>query len=206
MRTTHNLQRSLRYLLAWAPTLALSRVVAAQHPLPDAVLQSGALSFVGHATVGDFVGTTTRVAGAMLGGLEYSATHGWVEAQVATLVTGNERRDRELRATMSVDRFPIMRFDLARTTVVMSPLGDPDSIAVMLHGVLTIRGVARTIDLPARVLRKADTTSVTARFPLDLSDYGIHGLTKMFGLLRMEREIEVRVDLHFVDHPAEPSP
>jgi uncharacterized membrane protein len=37
-----------------------------------------------------------------------------------------------------------------------------------------------------------------ALWPLDLADYRIGGLTKMFGLLRMQRRIEVRVDLRFV--------
>jgi hypothetical protein len=39
---------------------------------------------------------------------------------------------------------------------------------------------------------------VTAVFPLDLADYHIGGLTKAFGILRMRRQIEVRVDLRFV--------
>jgi hypothetical protein len=49
--------------------------------------------------------------------------------------------------------------------------------------------------------RSADRTHITARFPLSLSDYEIRGLTKMFGLLRMQNEIEVRIDLVFVDSP-----
>ena len=42
---------------------------------------------------------------------------------------------------------------------------------------------------------------MTSVFGLDLGDYGIGGLTKMFGLLRMQRAIDVRVDLRFVDRP-----
>ena len=122
MRTTTNLQRSLRYLLAWAPTVTLARAMPAQRPVPDAALESGMLSFVGRATTGDFVGTTSRVTGAVIGGRDYSTTRGWI-------------------------------------------------------------------------------THVTSRFPIDLVDYQISGLTKMFGLLRMEREVDVRVDLRFMDTP-----
>src|SRR5213075_2968425 len=110
MRKTVNLQRSLRYLLAWAPAVGIARSVPAQRLVPDAALQSGTLSFLGHATVGDFVGTTTNVMGAILGGRDYAAARGWVEALVRTLVTGNERRDRDLRASMEVDRYPMMHF------------------------------------------------------------------------------------------------
>jgi hypothetical protein len=37
-------------------------------PIPRGVVKAGTLSFDGHATVGDFVGTTTTVSGEMTGG------------------------------------------------------------------------------------------------------------------------------------------
>ena len=141
------------------------------------------------------------MTGALLGSHEYAATRGWVEAPVGTLATGNERRDRDLRASMEVTRYPTMRFDLSGATFVTSEFGTPDSSVVVLHGSLSIHGVTRRVDLPATVMRRADTTRVTSVFGLDLGDYGIGGLTKMFGLLRMQRAIDVRVDLRFVDRP-----
>ena len=169
--------------------------------MQDAVLESGTLSFLGHATVGDFVGVTTNVTGAIIGGRDYSATRGWVEAPVRTLLTGNDHRDSDLRASMEVGRYPMMRFDLSGATFVASPLGTADSTALMLHGALSIHGVTRNVDLPATARRSGEKTSITARFPLSLADYEIGGLTKMFGLLRMQNQIEVRVDLVFVDTP-----
>jgi polyisoprenoid-binding protein YceI len=161
-------------------------------PAPIAVLQSGTLSFSGHATVGDFTGSTTTITGAVMG--ELSDARGWVEARVATLVTGNDHRDRDLRASMEVDKYPTMRFTLARTT------GEPAAGAtpIVLHGALTIHGVTRDVDLPATAERSADTIHVTAGFPLDLRDYRIGGLTKMLGMLRMDPHIEVHVDLRFL--------
>ena len=201
MRTRVSLTRSVRYLLAFTPTIALTRSLPAQRPTPDAVLESGTLSFLGHATVGDFVGVTTNVAGAIIGGRDYSVTRGWVEAPVRTLLTGNDHRDRDLRASMDVGRYPMMRFDLNGATFVASPLGAADSTALVLHGALSIHGVTRNVDLPATARRSGEKTSITVRFPLSLADYEIGGLTKMFGLLRMQNQIEVRVDLVFVDTP-----
>jgi polyisoprenoid-binding protein YceI len=201
MRTRVSLTRSLRYLLAWTPTIALARALPAQRPIQDAVLESGTLSFLGHATVGDFVGVTTSITGAIMGGRDYSVTHGWVEAPVRTLLTGNDHRDSDLRGSMEVGRYPMMRFDLSGATFVTSPLARPDSTMLMLHGALSIHGVTRNVELPAAMHRSADRTHITARFPLSLSDYEIRGLTKMFGLLRMQNEIEVRIDLVFVDSP-----
>ena len=199
-RTIPNLERSFRYLLAWAPVVAAPTILHAQRPVADAVLQSGSLSFLGRATVGDFIGTTSTVSGAIVGGSDYAVAAGWVEAPVATLLTGNDRRDPDLRASMEVDRYPTIRYTLAGVSVVTSSsLGSADSTALLLHGTLSIHGVTRRVEVPATAVRKADTIHLTAVFPLDLADYHIGGLTKMFGLLRMQREIEVRVDLRFVD-------
>ena len=162
----------------------------AKPPAIDAVLVSGRLSFVGHATLGDFVGATTTMTGVVTGDL--ANPHGWVESQVATLATGNDRRDRDMRASLEVSLYPTMRFDLGRTS-----LGSGGEL--ILHGTLSIHGVSRIVDLRSTLVRSADTLRVTAEFPLDLADYRIGGLTKLFGVLRMERRIEVQLDLRFVD-------
>ncbi len=180
-------------LLVWA-TAAL-----AQGPIPTARLVRGTLSFDGHSTVGDFVGTTDSVRANLSGGLDLAAVRGWVEALVATLHTGSGRRDRDLRKSMEVDTFPTMRFDLAG---VRSGDAQGDSVAVTLHGQLTIHGVTRQVDLPARVWVGTDTIRVRSDFPLDLKDHRIGGLSKMLGVLKMHEHIEVHVDLVFVPEGA----
>lgn len=176
-------------LIVWT-TAAL-----AQGPIPTARLARGTLSFDGHSTLGDFVGTTDSVRADLSGGLDLAGVRGWVEAPVATLHTGNGRRDRDLRKSMEVDTFPTMRFDLAGVTP-----GDAqgDSVAVTLHGQLTIHGITREVDLPARVWVGSDTIRVRSDFPLNLKDHRIGGLSKMLGVLKMHEHIEVHVDLAFV--------
>ena len=184
----------IRSLTIAALVAAASRASGQAPPAaPVAVLQSGTLSFSGHATVGDFTGSTTTITGAVTSDLPDA--RGWVEAPVATLVTHNDHRDRDLRASMEVERYPTMRFTLARTTGAPVNGG---TASVVLHGSLTIHGVTREIELPAAVEQRADTIHVTAAFPLDLHDYRIGGLTKMLGMLRMDPHIEVHVDLRFV--------
>ena len=161
--------------------------------LPVAVLQSGTLSFSAHATMGDFTGSTATITGAVTG--ELPDARGWVEAPVASLVTHNDHRDRDLRASMEVEKYPTMRFTLARTT---GAPGSGGTATVVLHGSFTIHGVTREVDLPATVEQRGDTIHITAAFPMDLHDYHIGGLTKMLGMLRMDPHIEVHVDLRFV--------
>ena len=189
---------SMHYLLA---SLSFgSAVASSQVPrtVPDAVLRGGTLSFLGHATVGDFIGSTSTISGAIVGARDIAAARGWVEAPVATLVTQNDRRDRDLRGSMEVEKYPTMRLELTGASFVGSFPADADSGTVLLRGALLIHGVTRRIDIAATVVLAGDTIHVKCTFPLALTDYRIGGLTKMFGVLRMHPDIEVRVDLLFV--------
>ena len=160
------------------------------------VLRSGTLSFTGHSTLGTFVGTTDAVKGSVTREANLESALGWVEAGVATLVTGNDRRDRDLRATMEVDKYPTMRFELTHVSVEM--LGATvDTVRVQLHGLMTIHGVTRDVAIPARLFVVGDAIDVVGGFPIDLADYQIGGLTRFFGALRMQRNIEVNLRLRF---------
>src|SRR5207247_8455969 len=180
-------------VLAWAT----SAPAQSGGPIPAEHLLRGTLSFDVHATLGDFVGTTDSVRGEMTGGAGLAAVRGWVEGRVATLNSGNGKRDRDLRKSMEVDSFPTMRFDLADVAIADEQLPS-DSTAVTLRGRLTIHGVTHDVDLPARVWITADTIRVRGDFPLNLTDYRIGALTKMLGILKMHENIEVHVDLVFV--------
>ena len=181
---------------AWLCVAVLLRATPAlaQTPIPAARLTRGTLSFDGHATLGDFVGTTDSVRGEMTGGPDLAAIRGWVEGVVAALHTGNGKRDTDLRKSMEVDSFPTMRFDLAD---VVPGATQGDSSMVTLRGRLTIHGVTHDVDIPARVWITADTIRVRGDFPLNLKDYRIGGLSKMLGILKMHENIEVHVDLVF---------
>jgi polyisoprenoid-binding protein YceI len=163
-------------------------------PIPKGSAKSGTLSFDGHGTPGDFVGTTTEVTGEMTGGDSLGAVRGWVEAPVKSLTTGNGRRDRDLNKSMESDKFPTLRFDLRSVAVAA---GTPDSIPVTLGGTLAIHGVTQQVSLPGYVRREGPDLRVRTDFPLDLTSYQIGGLSKMLGMLKMDKHIEVHVDVTF---------
>jgi polyisoprenoid-binding protein YceI len=162
--------------------------------IPAMRLASGRLSFDGHATPGDFTGTTTAVTGEMTGGESLLTVRGWVESPVKTLNTGNGKRDRDLNKSMESDKHPTMRFELTGVTTEGTPA---DSAAVRLAGKLTLHGVTHDVTLPGRVWQDGSALRLRSSFPLDLGDYKIGGLTKMLGMLRMQEGIEVHVELTF---------
>jgi polyisoprenoid-binding protein YceI len=188
------------------PTLALIATVGlVKHetwPAPNAVLRSGTLSFTGHSTLGDFVGTTTAATGGVTGNAELANARGWVEAPVTTLSTGNGLRDRDLRGAMEVEKYPTMRFELAGVESSATP---SDTVTGTLHGALTIHGVTREVAIPATLIAAADTIDVSGAFPVDLADYKVGGLTKLFGTLRVRRNIDVRFHVRFQATPHTPT-
>jgi polyisoprenoid-binding protein YceI len=176
--------------LAWA---RLAAQMPAGHTVPSGTVREGTLSFDGRATTGGFTGTTTTVSGELQGG-EWTEIRGWVEAPVRTLATGNERRDRDLNKSMESGRYPVLRFEL---TGVTGPGSAGDSVGVELHGRFIIHGVTREATLPATVVLHAAGVGVRGETTLNLKEYGIKGLTKMLGMLKMDEEILVHIDLLF---------
>ena len=175
-------------------TVGASAAAEGRRPVPEAVLRDGTLSFDGRATAGRFVGETRVVSGHVHGSADLRHARGWVTAPVRSLATGNRRRDRDLNISMESDRYPTLRYDLAGVT---TRAVREDGIDAVLHGSLTIHGVTRAVDVPALVHAAGDAITVCGHFPLKLTDYGIGGLTKFFGILRMHEDILVHVALVF---------
>ncbi|HVD32364.1 MAG TPA: YceI family protein, partial [Gemmatimonadales bacterium] len=96
--------------------------------------------------------------------------------------------------SMESSTFPNLRFDLNRIAAKESA---GDSVPVTLHGTLTIHGVTRRVELPGTIEFKGTNARVHSDFPLNLKEYGIGGLSKMLGMLKMHENIEVHVDLVF---------
>jgi polyisoprenoid-binding protein YceI len=181
------------YMLALA-AVCLAGSAWAQRPIPRGTVREGTLSFDGHATTGDFVGTTATLTGEMSGGPSLGEVRGWVEAPVATLKTGNGHRDRDLNKSMQTDQFPVMRFDLSG---VDPPEAAGDSVEATLRGQFTIHGVTKEALIPASILFGASGVRVMASTPLNLKDYQIGGLSKMLGVLKMSENITVHIDVTF---------
>jgi len=165
-----------------------------RRPVPSAAVTKGNLSFDGRATAGDFTGGTSTVRGELTGGNDLRDVHGWVEAPVATLVTGNRKRDTDLNKSMESERYPTIRFELTRVTPRTE---QGDTVLVDLQGNFQIHGVERAVSVPATVVLGAGTTRVRGVTAMNLKDYRIGGLTKAWGMLRMYEGIGVHFDLTF---------
>lgn len=177
----------------WVVSLAATLPVAAQRPWPDAEVRSATLSFDGKSSLGDFTGITSTVLGHMTGGSTLAEVRGWVEAPVATLKTGNGRRDRDLVKTMEAASFPNIRFELGEVLVTWER---GDSAGVELNGRFVIHGVSRAEKVAATVARSESGLHLRAEVPMNLRHYKIDKLTR-FLVFKMQPDIVVRIDITF---------
>lgn len=174
-------------LLLWAAPVGAQAVPS----LPNV---SGELAFDASATLGDFTGRTTTLSGRLVGATSLGDVRGWVEAPARSLMTGNGKRDRDMYKSLEVEEHPTIRFELD----AVAPGGmDGDSIPVTLRGRFTIRGATNTHAVPGWVWLGERTVRFRGRLPMNLKDYDIGGLSKMLGLLKMDEQIVVRVDVTF---------
>lgn len=192
----------------FAPLLVLVAAMSvpslsAQRAISPGNVVRGTLSFDAKATLGAFTGTTNSVTGSMTGGADIRDARGHVEAQVATLKTGNGLRDKDMMKAMDADSFPVLRFELHG---VSEQHQAADSAVVTLSGQMTLHGVTRDIAIPAVVRFGKDGVQVLATFPLNVRDYGVTRLSKMLGAFKMNPDIVVKVDVVFGPGGAEPSP
>ena len=181
-------------LVMQSTTMSPRAMVQVRGPIPNGRVTSGMLSFDGHATVGNFTGTTRTVAGRITGAPDISGVRGWVEAPVESLKTGDGKRDKDLNKSMESSKYPNLRFDLNSITPKQSA---GDSMPVTLHGTLNIHGVTRPVEFPGTIEFKGANARVRSDFPLNLKEYAIGGLSKMLGILKMHENIEVHVDVVF---------
>lgn len=156
------------------------------------------LLFVRHLTV---VGRVADIAGTISLD-EARPTHSSVSATipVATVDTGNARRDKHLRdaAFFDAERFPTIAFQSRAVTPIDAPRGH-----YRIAGDLTVRGVTRRVDLDTHLdaaqASAAGRLRFTATTNLDRRDFGLvwdSPFIKVFDAVAVTLEIDAVPDEH----------
>lgn len=163
----------------------------------EVIPSSSRVGFDAESTLHDFTGATSDVSGWVEARLADPAAggRGRVVVRAATLRTGNDRRDAEMRERLDVEHHPELRFEwtgfelehLERATATLRGHA---------LGTLTIRGVGRPVRVPVQVAPDAEgQLRLTAELALKMSDYGVDPPRLLF--VRVKDEVKVRVSLGF---------
>jgi polyisoprenoid-binding protein YceI len=121
--------------------------------------------------------------------------------QTASVTTGNDRRDNDLKQNyLVVDSFPEMKFVSKRVERVA---GAPERLRIT--GDLTIRGVTREVALDAEIGGVAATpmgrrTAFSATTAIKRQDFGITRNPFLEGTQMVGDEVRITIDIEAVEH------
>jgi polyisoprenoid-binding protein YceI len=140
------------------------------------------VSFDASFRLGDFSGHTDDVSG------EFQidtadvrqGVAGVLRVNPATLRTGVEGRDRDLRKVMEVERYPEIRFTIDHVESSFPSVTDRSDILLTIDGVMMIHGVEHRMTFPGRARVQDARLWVRGENRLKMTDFGITPPSKLF--------------------------
>ena len=125
----------------------------------------------------DAVGRTSAITGGATlasAGDSVSVTAASFEADLTTLQSDQDRRDQRIRQIgLESARFPTATFVLAEPVAVPAAALDGAAVDVKLVGDLTLHGVTKRVEIPARAQLSADRIDVAGALTFPFADFGI---------------------------------
>ncbi|MFN7670092.1 MAG: YceI family protein, partial [Planctomycetota bacterium] len=156
------------------------------------------VGFDAKSTLHDFTGRTGAVRGGFRADFdEADATwSGEIVCQAATLATGVEGRDDNMRDHLDTKNHAEIRFRLDRFKAAPDGLDAANQkVRGEVSGTMTIRGQSKPFAMPVAVEVDAQKrVVVTGQAPLKLSDYGVP-VPSQLGLINMQDEVVVWIAL-----------
>lgn len=156
------------------------------------------IGFDAKSTLHDFSGVTSSVEGRFRADL-HDPQAGWqgeVKVRAATLTTGIDGRDANMRDLLEVERHPEICFAIERLEAAADGIDcQAQTVRGEIAGRMTIRGQTRALAMPVTIevdLQKRVVINGQAR--LRLSDYGITPPSQL-GVISMQDEVVVWVAL-----------
>jgi polyisoprenoid-binding protein YceI len=124
---------------------------------------------VGRSTTG-VTGTATVVAS----GDSVKVTAGTITVDTTTIASDRSQRDNRLRTEgLQTDSFPTASFKLTSPVDVPTAALTGAVVDVTLHGDLTLHGVTKTVDIPAKAQVSNGQIQIQGSITFPLSDYSI---------------------------------
>ena len=156
------------------------------------------VGFDAKSTLHDFTGRTGAVRGGFRADFDEAEAKwsGEIVCQAATLVTGVEGRDDNMRDHLDTKNHAEIRFRLDQFKAAPDGLDEANQkVRGEVSGTMTIRGQSKPFAMPVAVEVDAQKrVVVTGQAPLKLSDYGVP-VPSQLGLINMQDEVVVWIAL-----------
>lgn len=125
----------------------------------------------------DAVGRTDRITGSAtltMSGDTLSATAADFSVDMTTITSDRSMRDNRLRRDgIETGAFPTSTFTLTEPVTVPVTITAGGQIDVTLHGDLTLHGVTKTVDIPAKAQLSGGVIQIAGSLAFPFSDYAI---------------------------------
>ena len=125
----------------------------------------------------DAVGRTSSITGTVaIGGSGTSLTVAKADFSVdmTTLASDKQMRDNRLRSQgIETDTFKTSTFSLTQAVALPAGATSGTAVDVTLHGDLTLHGVTKTVDIPAKAQLNGNVIQVVGSLSFPFSDYNI---------------------------------
>lgn len=123
-----------------------------------------------------------------------------VAVKAAAMVTGNEKRDRNMREkVLETDRFPEIVFEARRIRADLSRLKPGERFTAEVEGDLTVHGKAAPVRVPVDVSVSADSVVLQGFFAVSWKQYGLNDPS--FGIVTVRDPLKVQFRLRAVPAP-----
>lgn len=121
-----------------------------------------------------------------------------VVVKAAAMVTGNDKRDRNMREkVLETDRFPEIVFEARQIRADLSRFKAGERFTVTAAGDLTVHGKALPIQFSVEVLVFGDHAILQGSFPLSWKPYGLNDPS--FGIVTVKDPLKVSFRLEAVE-------
>ncbi|HWP46839.1 MAG TPA: YceI family protein [Candidatus Limnocylindrales bacterium] len=159
------------------------------------------VKFYGSSPFDKFTGTSTQIEGFLEGPIETitqapsSNLKAEVRVEARSLNTGNDRRDKKMRETLEVEKYPLITFKLGQVRLIQKA-SDTGPDRYKVEGMLGIHGVERPVTVEVESKREGNRVTISGKMPLDITDYQIDPpRVPVIVFVKMDKNVRVEFNL-----------
>jgi polyisoprenoid-binding protein YceI len=159
------------------------------------------VKFYGSSPFDKFTGTSMQVEGFLEGSIETitqapsSDLKAEVRVEARSLNTGNDRRDKKMRETLEVEKYPLITFKLSQVRLIQKA-SDTGPSRYKVEGILGIHGVERPVTVEVESKREGNRVTISGKMPLDITDYQIDPpRVPVIVFVKMDKNVRVEFNL-----------
>jgi len=173
-------------------------ITVSAHSAPKAAQLKGVMKFISDAPLEKIVGTANGTGSLTVDTENIESLSGTITVPVASMKTGNDKRDNHLRGPNWLDEksHPTITFS-SNGVKVLGPVqtkGAIHAVKLEVQGNFTLHGVTKPITAPVDLKWKGQKIKLKTQFQIALGDFQVKGTEDVVGS-KVGKTIDIKVRL-----------